>query len=124
MKCISFIMVGKMGDKKMSKALTKKSTHDLTQSLTELTDPLTDIELNNKYMDVAYQNMIIDLRYAILDLVSGKYCQTSKRLATAYNLSYDLQLIGEKVSDFGIVQIGMLLRKEISDFAYENGIWK
>jgi len=68
--------------------------------------------------------MIIDLRYAVLDLVSGKYCQTSKRLATAYNLSYDLQLIGEKVQDFGIVQIGMLLRKEISDFAYENGIWK
>ena len=108
----------------MTKALTKKSTHDLTELLIELTQPLTDIESNSKFTDIAFQDMIRDLHYTILDLVSGKYCQIDKRLAIAYDLSTDLQLIGEKINDFGVVQIAMLLRKAISDFAYESGVWK
>jgi len=108
----------------MTKALTKKSTHDLTELLTEIAEPLTDIESNTEFRDIALQDIIRDLHYAIVDLVSGRYCNTDKRLTIAYDLSVDLQIIGEKVDDFGVVQIAMLLRKAIADFAYESGVWK
>jgi len=105
------------------KAQKLKTTHDLTQFVFKLTDPLTNLDLHNPYWDIGIDNVIIDLRYGVLDLISGKYCATSNRLKTAYNLSYALEIMGEKMHDDTVVQIAKSMQKEISKFAYSNGLW-